>query len=116
MNINRSPQGLRVSTNQTVTRTTPGTSFGDKLADASATDAGLLAQMDAVHQKMRSAVSPRELGALLDHYALLVAIRARKRGQTAAIPGAAILSAAIAAAGNATTPSRSASARNSAGG
>ena len=85
----------RIGTGQSTTRSTPNTSFGDRLNSVSATNAGWLAELDAIHRQMRSSTNPSELGGLLDYYALLIAKRAMKRGQAAPVPGAAVLSAAI---------------------
>ena len=81
-------------------------SFGDKLGGAaSQVDSRWLAETDAVHQRLRSSTSLNEMGALLDYYAILMAIRARRKrlvGKTLAapfIPGAAVLSAAISSVG-----------------
>ena len=86
-------------------------SFGDKPGGAaSQVDSRWLAETDAVHQRLRSSTSLNEMGALLDYYAILMAIRAKRKGlagRTLAapfIPGAAVLSAAISSVGQGQTP------------
>jgi hypothetical protein len=87
----------------------PKKSFGDKLASgaggtqASGTsdDQHWLSELDAVHQRLRSSTNLHEMGALLDYYATLMAIRAKRRRLVPAnvaapfVPGGAVLSAAI---------------------
>jgi hypothetical protein len=107
MNFNANISSIRggsVSADFTVGRGqqmgAPKKSFGQKLDDP-ADESSWRAELDAVHQRLRSSTNLNEMGALLDYYATLMAIRAKRRRLVPAnvaapfIPGGAVLSAAI---------------------